>query len=182
MLLGRTIRARERACARSVLQGSFKAASARLRVCRVQQGPFVAEVGWRLRRRAVRVCTASMLVLLRACRADWVSFNLEGDRRLAMRVLLESTAMRRDCRARRAVVRQARILQEERFLTVVLHVWLDFSAMHLACRFLLFVPLDFSLLLVLQRALAARWALFLFRMAAVLACFVLLVFIARILL
>jgi hypothetical protein len=61
-----------------------------------------------------------MLVLLRACRADWVGFNLEGDRRLAMRVLLESTAMRRDCQARRAVVWQARFLKEERFLTAVL--------------------------------------------------------------
>ena len=110
-----------------------------------------------------------MLVLLRACRADWVSFNLEGDRRLAMRVLLESTAMRRDCRARRAVVRQARILQEERPLIAVLHVWLDFSATHLACCFLLLVLLDISLLLVLPHALAALWALFLSPMEVVLA-------------
>jgi hypothetical protein len=123
-----------------------------------------------------------MLVLLRACRADWVSFNLEGDRRLAMLVLLECTVMLRDCRARQVVVRQARFLKEERFLTAVLLVWLDIFATHLACLFLLFVLLDFSLLLVLQRALAARWALFLFRMAAVLACFALWGFIVRILL
>ena len=75
-----------------------------------------------------------MLVLLRACRADWVSFNLEGDRRLAMRVLLESTAMRRDCRARRAVVRQARILREVPWYHRVTHVLRASTAIHLGLR------------------------------------------------
>ena len=70
-------------------------------------------------------------MLLLACRADWVSFNLEGDRRLAMRVLLESTAMRRDCRARRAVVRQARILREVPWYHRVNHVLRASTAIHL---------------------------------------------------